>query len=361
MIKLPVQLAFNKREKSLVLILCAIIAFSVFYKSIHRKRSAYSKQIKADYVKAKNELLKIQAQMPALDLDRAKLAGMKSNYGILKSKGTIPGPTYPGARRVLRLREVHGTTARISFTKGRVHFFAGGASYHLMCAKYDTPELTSFAEQVGVPFVVYGEVYAGNVQGMRATYGDEQLFIGFEATVDGEWLSVPAADKFITGLGLDFVPWVRIPATLEAIESERDKPSEVAARRGITEPRLREGVVLHPVEEMLPTSGRLNAKHKSEAFRETRTPRKVIDPEMQVVLSEAKEVAEEWVTEMRVTHVIDKLRVSGIEDTPKVVKAVLADVEAESIGEVIWSKEVRKAVGKAAAKIWIRHVRKIEA
>jgi len=85
--------------------------------------------------------------------------------------------------------------------------------------------------------------------------------------IGDSWLSVPKAEKVATDLGLEFVPYREIDATLEALDAERDAPSEVAVRRGITEPRKREGIVVRPLIEVTLNNGeRVICKHKRDDF-----------------------------------------------------------------------------------------------
>jgi len=111
--------------------------------------------------------------------------------------------------------------------------------------------------------------------------------------------------------------------------------------------------VLRPPIEVRKNNGdRIIAKHKGDEFKETATPRKVMDPEKLKVLTAAQDVANEWVTEMRLAHVLDKLGDIGIEDMKTVILAMLEDVEREGAGEIEFSSAVRKAIGGATAKLF---------
>ena len=97
---------------------------------------------------------------------------------------------------------------------------------------------------------------------------------------------------------------------------------------------------------------RVCAKHKSDAFRETKTPR-VVSEDKQKILDDSREIAQEYVTHMRLTHVLDKLgNPSDIESTGAVTKAMVEDVIAEAGDEIVVSREVRKAVSIEAAKMY---------
>jgi hypothetical protein len=71
------------------------------------------------------------------------------------------------------------------------------------------------------------------------------------------------------------------------------------------------------------------------------------------VLEQAEAIADEWVTEMRLTHVLDKLgNPADMSATPKVITAMLEDVLREASGEIVESKEARKAIGARAVKLY---------
>ena len=95
------------------------------------------------------------------------------------------------------------------------------------------------------------------------------------------------------------------------------------------------------------------AKHKGAAFEERATPQKVVDPARLVVLSAADAIADEWVTPMRLTHVLDKLgNPTTVQTTPKVIEAMVEDILREAVGEIIESKEARRAIGKKASELF---------
>lgn len=107
------------------------------------------------------------------------------------------------------------------------------------------------------------------------------------------------------------------------------------------------GVVLKPLEEFTDKRGkRVIVKHKRDEFRETATKREV-DPEKLKFLEESNAIAEEWVTNMRLSHVLDKLgNPSDIKNIRDVIKAMQEDVFREGEGEIIDTIYSRKAVAK---------------
>jgi hypothetical protein len=127
--------------------------------------------------------------------------------------------------------------------------------------------------------------------------------------------------------------------------------------------RPREGVVLRPlVEVRLNNDERIIVKHKGAAFEERKTPQKVVTPDKLVVLTEAQAVAEEWVTEQRLSHVLDKLAAAGtpaddVTGTPMVIAAMAEDVTREAAGEIVESKDVLAAIRKRTAQLFHARLR----
>lgn len=266
-------------------------------------------------------------------------------------------------KELYELEKVHGTSAHVTWRQGKVWYSSGGESPVNFRALFDDVALTAAFQQLGHDEVtVYGEAYGGKCQGMRKTYGDQLRFIVFDVKIGpsdgGTWLNVPNMADVATKLDLEVVPWSKVPSDLAALDAARDKPSEVAVRRGITEARLREGVVLRPLHEFTTSSGsRVIAKHKGEAFSETKSPRPVVNPATLPVLAEAQAIADEWVTLRRLEHVLQRVdRADDSSATPRVISAMIEDVFREAKGEVVESKEARAAVGRATAKLFKAHL-----
>jgi RNA ligase len=252
------------------------------------------------------------------------------------------------------LEKIHGTSAHISWNakEQKVKFFSGGESYERFVSLFDVEFLqTKLAEMfVTSNAIIYGEAYGGKQQGMSNTYGKELKFIGFEVQVGELWLNVPNAEAICKSLSIGFVDYVKVSTDLEALNAERDKPSTQAKRNGIIEDKIREGVVLKPLVEFTTNNGgRVIAKHKRDEFKETKTPREV-SPEEFKVMEDAKSIAEEWVTEMRLKHVLDKLPQGiNVESTKLVIDAMVEDVYREAKGEIVESREVIKYIGSKTA------------
>jgi hypothetical protein len=249
------------------------------------------------------------------------------------------------------MEKIHGTSAHVIWKEDKLTFFSGGVEYLQFKNLFDLDLLKSKFEELGKSDVtVFGEAYGGKCQGMSHVYGKELRFVVFEVRMgEHTWLRVPDAESVARSLGFDFVPYERCSTDMDTIDLVRSKPSEQAAKCGITEPRVREGIVLRPLIELRKNNGdRIIAKHKNDEYRETRTKREVDQKDLKV-LEQAQQIAEEWVTEMRLTHVLDKFPGAEIEQTGDVVRAMIEDVEKESEGEIVKSRQARKAIGKRAA------------
>lgn len=261
------------------------------------------------------------------------------------------------------LEKVHGTSAHIKYKDDRIMYFAGGVKHSDFLSLFDEAKLRECFVEMGVdknrPVTLFGEAYGGKCQAQSYRYGKELRFIVFEVQIGDSVLNVSDAAKVTKRFGLEFVPYARIFTTLEAIDAERDRPSIVAEWRGCGE-QPREGVVLRPIIEMRSNNGQIISKHKRDDERETKSKRKVVDADKLQILEKADEIAEEWVTETRLSHVLDKIDgVIGIERTGDVTKAMIEDVTREAKGEIIESKEAKRAIGKRAARMFKSRITKV--
>lgn len=257
-------------------------------------------------------------------------------------------------KKTFALEKIHGTSSHVGWNKGRVTYFSGGESHGKFLALFDNDALIEKFKALGHDKVtVYGEAYGGVMQGMYETYGKKLHFIVFDVQIGDTWLDVPSMDKTATKLGFEVVPYRKVSTDIEVLDFERDRPSEVAERRGCGTDKLREGVVLRPLNEMIRSNGdRVIVKHKGAAFAERLHPPKIVDVELLKVLENSKEIADEWVTDMRLTHVLDKLPGVGIKDTKKVLDAMVEDVCREAVGEIVESKETRAAIMRKTAAMF---------
>jgi hypothetical protein len=252
------------------------------------------------------------------------------------------------------LEKIHGTSAHISYNgvEQKLNFFSGGESYEKFVSIFNVDFLLKkFIESFGESkVVIFGEAYGGKQHGMSATYGKTLKFIGFDVRINECWLNVPNVEDVCNSLGIEFVDYIKVSTDLDVLNAERDKQSIQAIRNGCGEGKLREGVVLKPLIEVTTNNGnRIIVKHKRDEFKETKTPREV-SPKALKIMEDAKAIAEEYVTEMRLKHVLDKLpQEINVESTKLVIDAMIEDVYREAKGEIVESKEVIKFIGSKTA------------
>jgi len=258
------------------------------------------------------------------------------------------------------LEKIHGTSSHVSFKEGELRFFNGGENREKFLSIFNHEELKKrFVEFNLNNTTIYGEAYGGKQQGMRDTYGKETRFVAFDVKIGDIWLSVSDAEKVVKNLGLEFVYYVRISTDLKVIDAERDAPSVQAKRNGILEDKKREGVVLRPIIELRKNNGsRIICKHKRDDFRETKSRRKITDPEKLKVLKKADVIADEWVTPMRLSHVLQKFPEDvNIEKTGVIIDAMIEDIEREAKGEIVESNAARRAISKKTAQLFKRNLK----
>lgn len=258
------------------------------------------------------------------------------------------------------LEKLNGTSAAVKWLNGCLTFSSGGAPAEEFAALFDREQLAETLHGLfgWEPVTIYGEAYGGAVQGQSAIYGPALRFAVFDVRRGPEWLTVLAAERLAERLGLEFVPYRRLPATLEVVTAERDAPSVQAERNGLGSGQPREGVVLRPLTELLRADGqRVICKHKTDAERETNSPRVVgRDPGL---LTDPEQIAEEWVTYNRLQHVLQRLPAArSLRDTAAVIEGMVADVLKESPSEIVDGPAVRKALSAKTAKLWREYLKR---
>lgn len=255
------------------------------------------------------------------------------------------------------MEKIHGTSAHVSwkFENKQVTFFSGGETHSRFVALFDLDFLKAKFEEIfpDQDATIFGEAYGGKQQGMSERYGKVLKFIAFDAKVGVVWLNVPNAEDVANQLDIEFDHYDKIEVNLDTLNKYRDMPSVIAVRRGITEPKPREGVVLRPLVEMRTNSGeRIICKYKPDEERETKSKREVSAEDLKV-LSDAKEIAEEWVTNLRLEHVLQKFPADvSMESMGKIIQAMIADVYREGSDEIVESKIVGKAIGGVTVKLF---------
>ncbi len=272
-------------------------------------------------------------------------------------------------RTCYAMEKIHGTSAHVAW-RGGVHFFSGGESHERFVTIFDAPALhAKFAERFTAEdkVTVYGEAYGGKCQHMSKSYGDALKFIAFDVQVGEAWLSVPQAAELVAHIGLEFVDFAEVSTDLVSLDAERDKPSTQAKRNGIADDKIREGVVLRPPFEVTLNNGRrVIAKHKRDEFAERGRPKVDLDPSKREMLEGADAIALEWVTPMRLEHVIDAMlsaresKSVDMSDTPAVIAGMVADVTREAHGEIADNDAARKSIGRRTVMLFKQRVQRIE-
>ena len=255
------------------------------------------------------------------------------------------------------MEKIHGTSAHIgwNFNTKVVNFSSSGESYENFIKLFDIEFLKASFERIfpDQDVVIFGEAYAGKQQGQSHVYGKQPKFIGFDVKVGDYWLNVPNAESVCGQFNIEFVHYDKIEVNLENLNKYRDMDSVQAVRNGMGEGHKREGIVLRPLVEMRINNGdRVICKYKPDEQMETKTKREV-SPEQLQVLSDAKAIAEEWVTNLRLEHVLQKFPADvNMEAMGEVIKAMVEDVYREGKGEIVESKEVNKAIGQKAVQLF---------
>jgi len=258
------------------------------------------------------------------------------------------------------MEKIHGTSAHVSYDPktDTLTYFSGGAKHESFLGCFDHEALLEAFRKNAQEFsntakvTIYGEAYGGSMQGMGHTYGPNLKFIAFEVKIEDDWLDVPRAERFALKMGQEFVYYEIINTTEDEINAAMMADSVQAVRNGMGPGHPREGVVLRPLIELQhPNGGRIMCKHKRPEFAEREHTPKIADPEKQKALEDAQEIADEWVVPMRLQHVLDAFPEVTMADTNKVIAAMIEDVEREAEGEIVPSKEVRKAIGKKTVKL----------
>jgi len=311
--------------------------------------------------------------------------------GYLKIDNLYKNNKVLAFKQVYALEKIHGTSAHISLRRkvvgppltddgpqqveAEITFFSGGEKHDNFVAVFDVEDLKRRFLELGVEkMVVFGEAYGGKWQGMKDTYGDKLKFVAFDVLMSDDldttkkWLGVEQAEFLVSKLGLQFVAWNLVDADIPTLDRERDLPSRQAARNGILEPKISEGIVIRPPIEVRTNNGeRLIAKHKRPEFSERRSKRDTnASPEKLELLTKAQDIAEEWVTEGRAEHVVDKLKAKlgrdvSIKDTQEFITLMVEDVLVEGRDEIVASKEAIKAISSEAGRRFKRLVSKTPA
>lgn len=266
------------------------------------------------------------------------------------------------------LEKVDGTGAKITLkfddaTKEPVsQYYSGGASHESFIKLFDDNKIkTVFKELSFSPetiFEVYGEAAGGKIQGMSHTYGPHLFFIGYDICINKKWLSVPDAERIMLKLGLEFVPYIKTTTDISSLDKAKMAFSQLAVRKGMGAERIMEGVILRPLIELTKNNGsRIISKHKRDEFRETASPRPVVDPEKIKALESAEVAATEYVTLMRLNHILPKIENPTVEKTGEIIKLMIADISREGSHEITINDALLKAISRKTALLFKEYLK----
>lgn len=280
--------------------------------------------------------------------------------GYMKIPNLYKDQTILEFKQVWVTEKIHGTSAWITYKYGQILFHSGGAKMDKFVKLFDEEKLKNklyeiFGEKV---IKIHGEHYGGKIQKMSDVYGKENAFAVFEIKVDDVFLSFDKVQTLCKDLELDIVHGEIVDCDVEILNKHRDLPSVQAKKNGIEEDKEREGIVIRPLQEYTLNNGdRVMAKHKGENFKETKTQRE-ITPEKLKILKDAESIAEEWVTHMRLMHVLDKIEDPSVEKTGEVIKAMIDDIEIEAKDEIVINPTVNKQIGKKTSYLFRGYLKK---
>lgn len=251
-------------------------------------------------------------------------------------------------KQVYALEKIHGTSARVTWnpTNNQLHLHPGGETYENFLKAFNMEELRDKISKIDQHVIFYGEAYGGRQQKMSQTYGPNTKFIVFDVSLNNKWLNVSEAHKLANSVGLEFVHYQIGPNTVEWLESQRDSPSVQAIRNGMGNDKIREGIVIRPVEKQT-----CMVKFKRPEFCETASQREA-KLKFANDIVEAEKIAEEWVTLMRGEHVLDQMlskKSIQVKDISIFLDLMNEDIKRESKGQITWSNKISKQIRKKAA------------
>ncbi len=264
-------------------------------------------------------------------------------------------------RTVIATEKIHGTNARIGWIDGTLR--VGGRNeeltetntnfglYNWVMANKD-----AWIERLRETFdaanaVVYGEWYGPKIQ-KGVNYGAEKQFRAFDVRVNDVLLDWDDYQAVCVRLNVSMAPLVyQGPYDENAFLDLRHRISVVGQLAGVDDPENTwEGIVVRPPIMVRSKRGEwVMAKFKDEAFEERKSLKKT--PLSPVDTAEADAFAAEWVTPMRLEHVLQQAREQGVagdsmRDMGHVLRLMAEDVRRESgTADDLW-QQVHKAVAR---------------
>lgn len=176
-------------------------------------------------------------------------------------------------------------------------------------------------------FIVYGELFGGNIQN-RVEYGEKD-FKAFDVVVDGERQDKLTAQEIAEQCGLFYVPVIHVGTFTECLALPNTFKS-LLTPDGYEEENTSEGLVIEPVEPAWFVNGnRIYFKNKTESFSEKKSKPKNEVFELSEEESDLLNELLKYSTEQRVSNVISKIGQVTNKDFGKILGLTVQDILEE--------------------------------
>jgi hypothetical protein len=243
---------------------------------------------------------------------------------------------------VVCTEKIHGTNARVGLVEGQFHIGGrnidhtndGDSSVMGFVGEmrgYEAKFREAFPDQ---NIIFFGEWFGPGIQ-KGISYGATKAFRVFDAKLDGRYMDWDTVVTLATKIGFATVPVLyRGVPKMSVFESLLDIKSKVGLESGIDkEDNLHEGIVIKPTQMIINeyTGQWLIAKYKPARWSERKSDKL---KEAKPIPIESHTFIEEFVTEIRLEHVLDHLRDAGvaiddIKSTSNVIKEMSIDIHRE--------------------------------
>lgn len=269
------------------------------------------------------------------------------------------------------LEKIHGTSAHISIYHDidsedgiKVAFFSGGSDLSDFIKLFDIKNLKKFFKEIDKnDITIFGESYGGKIQKMSDVYGKNKKFVAFDVNIGNSWLNVDSAKEVVDRVGLDFVAYSKINVDIDSLTRERDLPSRQAKKNGIVEDKISEGIIIRPLVETFMRGQRVITKYKHPKFSErfSKKDSTITQNNITNVRRESKDITKEWVTSVRMQHVIDRVR-SELQRDPiekdvrNIIDAMMEDIIREGENEIIITDLTKKMINNKTAGLFFKYV-----
>jgi hypothetical protein len=248
---------------------------------------------------------------------------------------------------VIVTEKIHGSAMRVGWLDGVLRL--GGRKLEFTDLRPDTKEGLGFISWVfdvgldrrmkdaftGEDVILFGEWHGSGTpkkgwpqvqKGIRYVAGND--FRIFDVKVQGRYVAQDQIGSWGAKVGLKTMPRLyRGKPDQKVFDSFIDSMSRLGGENGIVDPEnTMEGIVIRPPEPMWDESGNfVIAKYKIGKWAERASQqRHPFQPRKErIILPGAREFAEEFVTEIRLEHVLDQLREASI------------PIESRAMGEVL--------------------------